>query len=302
MIRKLGFALLALPVAALAAEAQSPRIAVTDLAYEEKVAHHFNVVEYKDKRDWNNSNRSSAAGGAASSSDASRGNRDTEYLAASGEMIRIDRGELRKFTGDIKGSMLKSGVYRLVQPKPYLEKEQSDEKSKSRVEKMLPKAQQSSEKIFDVIERIKKGYFPNADYVLFSTITSIEPRQELNPIQGSNATMFSLSMELLVECSLINTKTYEVKAAFSAMGEGQDSRIMNSPNQVAHLSKGKVMREVSKSLGEDVASQLESQFDPSQGQASNRRNKDCGAARPSDSDRQCPPGIAKAPDKVIEYR
>lgn len=297
MIRKYAFALLAFPAALLAAEPPLPRIAVTDLAYEEKVAQHFRMVDYKDKQQWNTSSRSSAAGNAASSSDTNSGKRDTEYLAVSGDTIHIDRGELRKFTADIKGSMLKSGVYRLVQPRPYLEREKIDEKDRSPAEKMMPKPQRADAKLYDVIDRIKKGHFPNADYVLFSTITSIEPRQELNPIQGSNATSFSLSMELVVECSLISTKNYEIKAAFSAMGEGQDMRILNSPGQLAHLSKGKVMREVSKSLGEDVASQLEGQFDPSLGKSARNRADNC---KP-DNGRQCPE-VANRPDKVIEYR
>ena len=126
-----------------------------------------------------------------------------------------------------------------------------------------------------MIDRIKKGYFPNATYVLFGTITSIEPRRELNPVQGSDATSATLSMELVAEFSLVNTKTYEVKAAFSAMGEGQDMRLLNSPGQVAHLSKGKVMREVSQSLGIDVANQLEEQFNPSAGRhAASRHDRE----------------------------
>lgn len=297
MLKKYAFALLALPATLFAAEPQLPRVAVTDLAYEEKVAHHFRMVDYKNKQEWNTSSRSSAAGNAASSSDTNSGKQETEYSSVSGDMILIDRGELRKFTADIKGAMLKSGVYRVVQPRPYLEKEKVAEKDKTPVEKRIPTPPRADAKLYDVIDRIKKGHFPNADYVLFSTITSIEPRRELNPIQGSNATSFSLSMELVVECSLISTKNYEIKAAFSAMGEGQDMRILNSPGQLAHLSKGKVMREVSKSLGEDVASQLEAQFDPSLGKSARGRVENCK----SDNDRQCPE-VEKRPDKVIEYR
>lgn len=166
--------------------------------------------------------------------------------------------------------LIRSGAYRLVQAKPYTAKE--------------------NEKLYDVIYRIKKGYFPNADYVLFGSINSIEPRRELNPVQGSNATSATLAMELVGEFSLINTKTYEVKAAFSAMGEGQDMRLMNAPGQVAHLSKGKVMREVSQTLGVDVASQLEEQFNPSAG----RRSAGGGHDREE--------VIERREERVIEYR
>lgn len=297
MIRKLALTLLALPAALLAAEAELPRVAVTDLAYEEKVAQYFQMVDYRDRQQWSNASRSSAAGNAASSNDSSSGRRETDLTAASGNIVHFDRGELRKFTADIKGAMLKSGAYRLVQPRPYLEKEKIDERNKSHAERLIPAPARADAQLYDVIERIKKGQFPNADYVLFSTITSIEPRQELNPIQGANATSFSLSMELVVECSLINTKTYEIKAAFSAMGEGQDMRILNAPGQVAQLSKGKVMREVSKSLGEDVASQLEAQFDPTQGRAAEARAAGCGPANS-----KCVQEVERRTERVIEYR
>ncbi|MCB6184058.1 hypothetical protein LIN78_10925 [Leeia sp. TBRC 13508] len=219
-----------------------PKIAVTDLAYEEKVSHYFHVTSYKNKERLNASSRGQESAYGASGSERVSASSDTEYFEASGDFETIERGELRKFTGDIKGEMLKSGVYRLVQARPYTAKE--------------------NEKLYDVIDRIKKGYFPNADYVLFNTITSIDPRSEENPIQGSNAVNHSLSLELVVESSLINTKTYEVKAAFSAMGEGSDSRLVNMVGQKVQLSKARVMKEVSESLGKDVARQLEEQFIP----------------------------------------
>lgn len=297
MLRTLAFAAFAVPTLACAAEPNLPRVAVTDLAYEEQVARHFSMVDYKDRRQFSNASRSSAAGSAASSSDNSSGRSETELLAVSGDFMQIDRGELRKFTADIKGAMLKSGVYRLVQPRPYLEKEKVAEKDLSPAEKMMPRPQRADAKLYDVIDRIKKGHFPNADYVLFCSINSLEPRHEQNPIQGSNATSVTLSMELMVECSLIGTKTYEIKAAFSAMGEGQDMRLVNAVGQRAHLSSGKVMREVSKSLGEDVASQLEAQFDPAQGRGARNRARDCTVSPGP----QCPQE-SRRNEKVIEYR
>ena len=51
------------------------------------------------------------------------------------------------------------------------------------------------------------------------------------------------------------------KAAFSAMGEGQDVKFLTG-NNVVVPNRGKVVSEVSKSLGADVARQLEEQFNP----------------------------------------
>ncbi len=264
----LAMLLLAAPL--FAAAQQAPRIAVTDLAYEEQVARYFQYTRFKGKTSHRASERYADSDYSSRASARSSGSAEVDYESFSGDIVYIERGELRKFTADIKGEMLKSGVYRVVQAKPYTAKE--------------------NEKLYDVIDRIKKGYFPNADYVLFGSITSIEPRRELNPVQGSNATSASLSMELVAEFSLINTRTYEVKAAFSAMGEGQDMRLLNSPGQVAHLSQGKVMREVAQSLGVDAASQLEEQFSPGAGRraASTRYREEVQ--------------IERREDRVIEYR
>ena len=49
----------------------------------------------------------------------------------------IEQGELRKFSSDIKGEILKAGMFQLIQGKPY--------------------TAQSSEDVFDVIKRIKAG-------------------------------------------------------------------------------------------------------------------------------------------------
>lgn len=250
MERLFAALLLALPSIVMAQ--QAPRIAVTDLAYEEQVARYFQYTRFQGKSSHQSRERYADSDYSSRGSARSSGSVEVDYESYSGDIVYIERGELRKFTGDIKGEMLKSGAYRLVHPKPYTAKE--------------------NEKLYDVIDRIKQGYFPNADYVLFGSITSIEPRREMNPVQGSNATSASLSMELVAEFSLINTRTYEVKAAFSAMGEGQDVRLLNAPGQVAHLSKGKVMREVAQSLGVDVATQLEEQFNPSAGRRQENRS------------------------------
>ena len=268
MKRLLATLLLGLPL--LATAQQAPRIAVTDLAYEEQVARHFQYTRFQGKSAHRESERYADSDFSSRGSARSSGSSEVDYESFSGDIVYIERGELRKFTGDIKGEMLKTGAYKLVQAKPYTAKE--------------------NEKLYDVIDRIKKGYFPNATYVLFGTITSIEPRRELNPVQGSNATSATLAMELVAEFSLINTKTYEVKAAFSAMGKGQDMRLLNSPGQVAHLSRGKVMREVSQSLGIDVASQLEEQFNPAAGRRSSNRH-DRGEVH-----------IERHEERVIEYR
>ena len=254
LLASLAFALtLAAPT--LAQAQNLPKIAVTDLSYEEKVKEYFQYFEAREKH--NNSYSANARASdsnfasSASMSERASSRGESSVIAASGTITTISRGELRKFTADIKGELLKSGSYRLVQGKPW--------------------TQQNTEKLFDIIDRIKKGYYPGADYVLFGTINNIDFRQESNPVQGSNAVSFSLALELVGEFSLINTRTYEIKAAFSAMGEGSDVRLANAAGTVISLNKSKVMQEVSRSLGDAVAGEMEAQFNPAGSSRSSRR-------------------------------
>lgn len=237
--------LLGIAVSAMACGvlADGPRIAVTDLSYEEKVREFFQNVEYSARQNRSSADRQShhdsgfSGGGSASAEH--RENSEVSYRSNGGYVTYINRGELRKFTADIKGELLKSG-YRVVQGKPW--------------------TQENTEKLYDVIDRIKQGHFPNTDYVLWGSINNVEFRRDQNPIQGSNATAHSLALELVAEFSLINTRTFEVKAAFSAMGEGNDTKLSNSPGTRLTLNRSKVMQEVSKSLGEAVAQELSGQF------------------------------------------
>lgn len=199
---------------------KAPRVAVTDLAYEERVSEYFRVVSASHK--------------------SSPRTMQEHYKEDEGVHSYINRGELRKFTADIKGEILRSGRFDLVQARPYTAKK--------------------NEKLYDIIGRIKKGMFPRANYVLFGSINSIEFRREELPIASTNSVSHVLSLELVGEFSLINTKNYEVIAAFSATGSGQDVRLMDTAGGRAVLSRGKVVAETSKSLGEDVARQLGEQL------------------------------------------
>lgn len=233
-----------LAVAGFAANAAPPKVAVTDLAYEERVSEYFRVVAATEKSSVRASGRErereSDTSYSRSSSGSLNARSESSYYEAEGVYSYIDRGELRKFTADIKGGILKSGRFQLVQGKPYTGK--------------------NTEKLYDIIGRIKQGLYPGADYVLFGAINSIEFRQEANPIDQTNTVSHSLSLELVGEFSLISTRNYTVKASFSAMGNGQDVKLMGGRGGRIVLNRGKVVSEVSRSLGEDVARQLEEQL------------------------------------------
>jgi hypothetical protein len=249
------------------------RIAVTDLSYEESVAHYFSETSYsyKGKSDFRDSSsaRETNTTSRQSSNTSLSSSVDMAYSNKQGYRLYIQRGELRKFTGDIKGGLLQSG-YRVVQGKPW--------------------TSTNTETLYDIIARIKKGFYPNTDYVLFGTVTAVDYRNDNNKIQGSNATNYSTNLELVAEFSLINVKTYEVKAGFSAIGEGSESKLLTGDG-VTNFSPSipRIMKQVSESLGADVASQVFAQFSE-------------GARPPSRSNNVNIQQNISVEEKVITYR
>ena len=223
---------------------QITRVAVTDLAYEERVSEYFRVVSASEKSSLRASGRESERetdhGYSRRSSGSVNAKSESHYYEAEGTYSYIDRGELRKFTADIKGNIIKAGLFDLVQGKPFTAK--------------------NNEKLYDIIGRIKQGMYPGADYVLFGSVNSIEFRQEANPIDNTNTVSHTLSLELVGEFSLINTRTFKIKSSFSAMGTGQDVKLLTTRGGRVVLNRGKVVSEVSKSLGKDVTRQLQEQL------------------------------------------
>jgi hypothetical protein len=202
----------------------APKIAVTDMAFQERVEQYIHTVSASSNLQVN---RYSASGSASYEEYESR----TSY---------IEQGELRKFSGDIKGEILKSGMFQLVQGTPY--------------------TASSKEDVYDVIKRIKNGNFKGADYVLFGTVSDIDFRQDVGEIANTDSHSAILGLTLVADFSLINTRTFEVTSAFTAMGEGQDTKLVNGRDIKVSLNRGRVVRDVSKSIGMDVARQLREQL------------------------------------------
>lgn len=202
----------------------APKIAVTDLAYEARVEEYIHAVAAT-----NNFQASPYNASAASS-----------YTELESRNSYIEQSELRKFSGDIKGEILKSRQFQLVQGTPYTSEAKGD--------------------VYDVIKRIKAGHFKGADYVLFGTLSDIDFTQDINALDRTNSYSAVLGLAVVADFSLINTRTYEITSAFTAMGEGQDTKLVNSRDVRVSLSRPRVVKEVSKTLGEDVARQLQEQL------------------------------------------
>jgi len=210
-------------VCAFSAQA-APKIAVTDLAYEASVDQYVHVISARD-------NHQQDYYGASGSSSYDEYTTQNSYL---------EQTEIRRFSGDIKGQMLKTGMFQLIQGTPYTASAKSD--------------------VYDVIKRIKAGQFEGADYVLFGTLSDIDFTQDLNELANTDSYSAVLALTLVADFSLINTKTYEITSAFTAMGEAQDTKLVNDRDIHVSLNRPRVVRDVSRSLGEDVARQLSEQL------------------------------------------
>ena len=147
---------------------------------------------------------------------------------------------MRKFTGDIKGEILRSGMFQLVQGTPYTASSKGD--------------------VYDVIKRIKAGSFKGADYVLFGTVSDIDFTRDTTELANTDSYSAILGLTLVADFSLINTRTFEITSAFTAMGEGQDTKLVNGRDIRVSLNRPRVVRDVSRALGEDVAAQLSQQL------------------------------------------
>jgi hypothetical protein len=82
----------------------------------------------------------------------------------------------------------------------------------------------------------------------------------MNELAHTDSYSAVLGLTLVADFSLINTKTYEITSAFTAMGEAQDTKLVNGRDIKISLNRPRVVREVSKALGEDVAGQLSMQL------------------------------------------
>ena len=218
------------------------KVAVTDLTYSIKVQEYIHIVDYKNKGSIKSSSTSATivnqyTGIAAHDEIVS--NSKTDYFKYENSYSYIEAGELRNFTGDIKGEMLKSKNFQLVQARPvYSER---------------------SESVYDIIARIKKGHYRGADYVLFGSVSNLSFSDDNYQSQNATVKTHTFNLTLTAEFSLINTKNYEVIASFSAIGKGSNSNI-NSLGSNGIPNRSLVVAEVSKSLGVDVINHLNSQL------------------------------------------
>jgi hypothetical protein len=251
-IRRSAFVIAAALAIGFQAQAQTPlKIAVTDLAYTQSVAQYFAAASVKTSSQFN-ANRYSASASQQSSG---------TYVE--GTYSYLEQRELGSYTNDIKGALLRGTTFRLVQGKGFDIGAPQPTKAEQvlnqvKTGKMAQPVRQPEVK--DIIARIRKGEFNGADYVLFGTLSSAEFRDSISPLQGSTSASHQFSLDILADFSLINTKSFEIRAAFSAQGAGNDTKLLSNRGDVAPPNRAKVMRETSQSLAANVYEQLAQQL------------------------------------------
>ncbi|MSR17293.1 MAG: penicillin-binding protein activator LpoB [Methylococcaceae bacterium] len=221
--------------------AMAKSIAVTDLAYSETIEQYVHTVDYHNSSKFSESSSDKFSRESVSNK--------TDFHESERNFSYIEFDELKKFTGDIKGQLINSHQFKIVQAKPAPTKK--------------------DESVYNIIARIKKGDFPHADYVLFGRLSDLSFNSNAYSVNDDMMNSV-LSLTLTAEFSLINTKTYEITAGFSATGDGQDTKIL-SPGTQAMPNRAAVVSQVSKSLGQDVFRQIEEQvFDQVSGEPTGR--------------------------------
>jgi hypothetical protein len=163
----------------------------------------------------------------------------TQQTKKSGYETKAEYGQLRTFSAAIRGLLIKAG-YKVVQANP------------------AAQTNSQGDEFFHVVERIKAGEFNSADYVMFGVLGEMSFTDNSEGIVGTKSTSQQIGLDLIVDFSLIDTKTYQVVASFLAEGNGKEIRIDGKGNGFKP-SMAKLMKQASTTLAEDVAKHLADQ-------------------------------------------
>jgi len=163
----------------------------------------------------------------------------TQQTKKSGYETKAEYGQLRTFSAAIRGLLIKAG-YKVVQANPAVS------------------SSSQGDEFFHVVERIKAGEFNSADYVMFGVLGEMSFTDNSEGIVGTKSTSQQIGLDLIVDFSLIDTKTYQVVASFLAEGNGKEIRIDGRGNGFKP-SMAKLMKQASTTLAEDVAKHLADQ-------------------------------------------
>ncbi len=298
--RALSAALLLLLLGAGPAQAQTsgPRIVVTELAYQEQVREYFEAgtLNYK------SSEQATQSDSLLRSRSTYAGRESLDVKTMAGTYTRINQTELLHFTSDLKGLILKGGGARLVQgknfdagdPQPTAAERAAEQLRSGKIQKVKKQPD-----VNDIVRRIRKGEFQGADYVLFGSVSSVDFKRDVYPMQGG-ASSHVYGLDIGADFNLINTKTLEIRAAYQATGSGSQTLMGTGTGGVYHFNKAKVMKEASQTLAEAAYGELLEQLSLSDANFGRRAKQGGGAAGGADGDAS-PAELPAGPVKVEKY-
>jgi hypothetical protein len=168
---------------------------------------------------------------------------NTQSMKKSGYQSNNEYGELRYLANPIRGLLIKSG-YKVVQAKSTVA------------------APNQGDEYFDIVKRIKADDFGDADYVLYGVLAEVSSTDNVSDIPGTKSTSQQLTLEVIVDFNIVDTKTTQIVASFVASGEGKDVQIdgrANSKDTGYKPSMAKLMKLASLDLAEDVRKHLADQ-------------------------------------------
>lgn len=164
---------------------------------------------------------------------------ESSYVKTFGDKVRVQYSELMGMSGDVRGALIKAG-YKLMQARPSVA--QNGE----------------TDQFFDIVGKIKNGQFAGAQYVLYGVVASMESSGNRVPIRGTTNFNYKGELNLTVDYSLIDTRTMQTVAAFTAMVTGEDGRI-DGVQSTFRPSSAKMMKSAASELSEEVQKQLYAQ-------------------------------------------
>ena len=164
---------------------------------------------------------------------------ETQSSKKSGYESKMEYGELRYLANPIRGLLIKSG-YKVVQAKATV---------------AMPN---QGDEYFDIVKRIKLGDFGDADYVLYGVLAEVSNTDNVSDIPGTKSTSHQMTLEVIVDFNIIDTKTSQIVASFVASGEGKDVQI-DGRDAGYKPSSAKLMKLASLYLAEDVRKNLAAQ-------------------------------------------
>lgn len=297
--RALAVLLSLLAAGPLQAQTLGPRIAVTELAYQESVREYFEAgtLNYK------SSEQASQSESLLRSRSTYSGRESLDAKSMAGTYTRINQTELLHFTSDLKGLILKGGGARLIQgknfdagdPQPTAAERAAEQLRTGKVQKIKKQPD-----VNDIVRRIRKGEFQGADYVLFGSVSSVNFKRDVYPMQGGS-TSHTYGLDIGADFNLINTKTLEIRAAFQSIGSGSQTLLGTGTGGVYHFNKAKVMKEASQMLAEAAYGELLEQLSLSDANFGRRAKQGGGAASEGGTDGAAPAELPAGPVKVERY-